>query len=154
MKQLVRLQWPEMYSYKEPGLKLSWISAACSCAARPSADCNVTKGYSPSYREWGQAGRAPAPRGGGCLELLLSWVDTTGRPFAQHKAGPDRWWQLREKKGNKCFDFIHYHSVGSGLCVTDIQNVPPALLLTLSTKLLTAAGMCSFPGFISSALLG
>lgn len=34
----------------------------------------------------------------------------------------------RNKKGNKRFDFIHYHSV-VGLCVTDIQDVP-ALLLT------------------------
>lgn len=60
----------------------------------------------------------------------------------------------RNKKGNKRFDFIHYHSV-VGLCVTDIQDVP-ALLLTGSTTVTHCSwnALCSFPGFISSALLG
>lgn len=79
----------------------------CCVSAGPSGDCDVTKGCSPSYQEWGRAGRAPAPGGGGCLELSLSWVDTTGRPFAQHKAAPDRWWQLREKQKGEQTLWLH-----------------------------------------------
>lgn len=124
---------------EELGLKLSWISAAVLRFSR-SGDCDVTKGCSPSYQEWGRAGKAPAPGGGGCLELSLSWVDTTGRPFAQHKAAPDRWWQLREtKRGTNALTSSTITVLLA--CVSLIYRTFQHFCLQAAQRLLTAAGM-------------